>query len=165
MFRKYIIPLVALAGVAFAIFTVISGDKNPPSAPPVAEASQSPYQASVAGSGLVEASTENISIGTEIEGIVSKNFVEIGSNVKTGDPLFKIDDRFLLEELNIRRATVQLTETQVANAQYELELSESLLAKSITSIADRDRKRFAAQKAEAQRRAAIFAATKISRHH
>ena len=95
MFRKYIIPLVALAGVAFAVFTVVRGDKTPPSAPPVSEAPQSPYHASVAGSGIVEASTENISIGTQIAGIVSKIFVQIGSDVKAGDPLFKIDDRSL----------------------------------------------------------------------
>ena len=28
MFRKYIIPLIALAGVAFAVFTVLRGDKK-----------------------------------------------------------------------------------------------------------------------------------------
>jgi RND family efflux transporter MFP subunit len=150
MFRKYIIPLVAVAGVAFAVFTVVKGDKKPPSAPPVSEAAQSPYHASVAGSGLVEASTENISLGTQIAGIVSKLFVQIGSNVKAGDPLFKIDDRSRLAELNVRRATVQVAEAQLADARYELKLAESLSADRITSIEDRDRKRFAAQKAEAQ---------------
>ena len=67
MFRKYILPLVALAGVVFAIFTVLWGDKTRPPVPPVSEAAQSPYPSSVAGSGIVEASTENISIGTPIE--------------------------------------------------------------------------------------------------
>jgi RND family efflux transporter MFP subunit len=150
MFRKYIIPLVALAGVAFAVFTVVRGDKKPPSAPPVSEAAQSPDHASVAGSGIVEASTENISIGTQIAGIVAKIFVQIGSDVKAGDPLFKIDDRSLLAELDIRRATVQVAEAQLADAQYELALAESLSVERITSVEERDRKRFAAQKAEAQ---------------
>jgi RND family efflux transporter MFP subunit len=150
MFRKYIIPLVALAGVAFAIFTVVRGDKTPPSAPPVSEAPLSPYHASVAGSGIVEASTENISLGTQIARIVSKIFVQIGSDVKAGDPLFKIDDRSLLAELNVRRATVQVAEAQLADARYELALAESLSADRITSVEERDRNRFAAQKAEAQ---------------
>jgi RND family efflux transporter MFP subunit len=150
MFRKYIIPLVALAGVAFAVFTVVRGDKTPPSVTPVSEAPQSPYHSSVAGSGIVEASTENISLGTQIPGIVSKIFVEIGSNVKAGDPLFKIDDRSLLAELNIRRATVQVAEAQLADAQYELALAESLSVERITSVEERDKKRFAAQKAQAQ---------------
>lgn len=150
MFRKYIIPLVALAGVAFAVFTVVRGDKTPPTAPPVSELPQSPYHAPVAGSGIVEANTENISLGTQIAGIVSTIFVEIGSNVKAGDPLFKIDDRSLLAELNVRRATVQVAEAQLADAQYELALAESLSIERITSVEERDRDRFAAQKAQAQ---------------
>ncbi|MHB8523663.1 MAG: efflux RND transporter periplasmic adaptor subunit [Limisphaerales bacterium] len=136
--------------VAFAVFTVIRGDKKPPAVPPVSEAPHSPDHASVAGSGLVEASTENISIGTQIAGIVSKIFVQIGSDVKAGDPLFEMDDRSLLAELAIRRATVQVAEAQLADAQYELELAKSLSVEHITSIEERDRKRFAAQKAEAQ---------------
>ena len=150
MFRKYIIPLVALAGVAFAVFTVVRGDKRPPSAPPVSEAAQSAYHASVAGSGIVEASTENISIGTQIAGIVSKIFVKIGSNVKAGDPLFKIDDRSLLTELNVRQATVQVAEAQLADAKYHFTLAEALGPGTNTSMKEYQTQRFAAQKAEAQ---------------
>jgi RND family efflux transporter MFP subunit len=104
----------------------------------------------LAGSGIVEASTENISIGTQIAGIVSKIFVEIGSNVKEGDPLFKIDDRSLLAELNIRRAAVQVAEVQLADAQYELALAESLSVERIASVEELDKDRFAAQRAQAQ---------------
>ncbi len=150
MLRKYLLPLVALAGVAFAIFTVLWGDKPRPPVPPVSDAPQSPYRSSVAGSGIVEASTENISIGTQIAGIVSGIYAEVGANVKGGDPLFKIDDRPLLAELHIRRATVQIAEAQLADAQYELALAKSLSVERIASVEDRDRKRFAAQKAEAQ---------------
>jgi RND family efflux transporter MFP subunit len=150
MFRKYIIPLVALAGVAFAVFTVVRGDKTPPSAPPVSEAPQSPYRASVAGSGIVEASTENISLGTQIAGIVSKIFVEIGSDVKAGDPLFKIDDRSLLAELNVRRATVQVAEAQLADAKYHFTLAEALVPGINISMKEYQTQRFAMQKAEAQ---------------
>jgi RND family efflux transporter MFP subunit len=150
MFRKYILPLVALAGAAFAVFTVVRGDKTPPSAPPVSEAAQSPYHASVAGSGIVEASTENISIGTQIAGIVSKIFVEIGSNVKAGDPLFKIDDRAQLAELNVRRAAVQVAEAQLADAKYHLTLAEALAPGTNISEKAYQTQRFAARKAEAQ---------------
>ncbi len=150
MFRKYIIPLVALAGVALAIFTVVRGGRKPPSVPPFSEAPQSPYQSSVTGSGILEANTENISIGTQIAGIVAKIFVQIGSDVKAGDPLFKIDDRSQRAEVEIRQATVQIAEAQLADAQYELELARSLAADRITSVEARDQKRFAAQKALAQ---------------
>lgn len=150
MFRKYIIPFLALAGVAFAIFTVMRGDKTPPPAPPVSDAPQSPYQTFVAGSGIVEAGTENISIGTPIAGIVTKIFVHIGSNVKTGDPLFTLDDRAQRAELATRRAAVQVAEAQLADARYELTIAKALVAKGFISVEEHQRKGFAAQKAEAQ---------------
>jgi HlyD family secretion protein len=88
MFRKYLVPLLALAGVAVAIVAVVRDTKTTPSAPPAAEPPQPPYQAFVAGAGIVQASSENICIGTQIAGIVAKIYVQVGSNLKAGDPLF-----------------------------------------------------------------------------
>ncbi|MEO7699600.1 MAG: efflux RND transporter periplasmic adaptor subunit [Opitutus sp.] len=150
MFRKFILPVLAIAGVVFAIFEITRGDKSPPPAPPFAAAAQTPYQNSVAGSGLVEASTENISIGTQIAGIVSKIFVQIGGEVKAGDPLFAIDDRALRAELATRRAAAQVAEAQLADASYDFTLAEKLVAKDVSPTTDREKKRLAVQKAEAQ---------------
>ncbi len=119
MLRKYFIPLLALAGVIFAVYTVICGEKKPPQPPPISDAPQVPYPSFVAGSGIVEASTENISIGTQLAGIVSKIFVQIGSNVKANDPLFTIDGRALRAEAAIRRAAIHVAETQLADAKYQ----------------------------------------------
>jgi HlyD family secretion protein len=150
MFRKYIVPLLALASVALAVFAVIRGDRHPPLATPVSDAPQSPYPTSVAGSGIVEASTENISVGTPIAGIVSRIFVQVGSNVKAGDPLFAMDDRSARAKLAMRRAAVRVAEAQLADAQHELALADGLAALHLTSIEDRERKRLGTQKAEAQ---------------
>lgn len=150
MFRNYILPLLALAGIAFAIFTVVFPAKTSPPAAPVSAAPQPPYPTFVAGSGIVEASSENISIGTQIAGVVSKIYVQIGSNVKAGDPLFTIDERAVRAELATRSAAVQVADAQLADAKYKLQLSEALAAERITSVEDREKNRFAAQKAEAQ---------------
>ena len=150
MFRNTIIPLIALAGILFAVYTVLWGDKPPASAPPVSAAPQSPYPAFVAGSGIVEASTENISIGTHLAGIVAKIYVQVGSAVKIGDPLFMIDDRATLADIETRRAAVHVTETQLAEANYELALVEPLVAKGVTTSDDLKKQRFATKTAEAQ---------------
>jgi HlyD family secretion protein len=150
MFRKYVIPLIALGGVVFAVFTVVWGDKPPPSAPPVSEAPGSPYPKFVAGSGIVEASTENISIGTHVAGIVAKIYVQVGSEVKTGDPLFTIDDRATRADLAARRAAVQVAETQLAAAKYDLALVGPLVAKGVATEDDLIKQRFVTEKAEAQ---------------
>jgi HlyD family secretion protein len=150
MFRKYIIPFLAVAGVAFAVFTVLRGDRTPPQPPPFSDAPQAPYQSFVAGSGIVEASTENISIGTHIGGIVSKVFVRVGDNVKASDVLFAIDDRAIRAELIMRQAAVQVAEAQVAGGKYEIALAESLGPGNNISVKEYQRQRFALQKAEAQ---------------
>ena len=93
MIRKYVVASLALVGVGLGIWAAVRSASTMAPTPMVADAPTPPYQAFVAGAGLVEANTENIAIGTQIAGVVSKIYVQIGSQVKTGDPLFTIDDR------------------------------------------------------------------------
>jgi RND family efflux transporter MFP subunit len=150
MIRKILIPALAVAGLGIAIFTVVSGSKATVPAPPVADPAQSPYPAFVAGSGIVEASTENIAIGTQLPGIVSRIYVQIGSRVKAGEPLFAIDDRATRAELVTRQAAVQVAEAQLADSKNQLALAESITDKRAMSVEERDKRRYAVQKAEAQ---------------
>ena len=55
-----------------------------PSPPP-----ESPFSERVAAVGLVEASTENIAVGTHIAGIVHQVFVRAGQRVNTGRPALR----------------------------------------------------------------------------
>ena len=48
---------------------------------------------------MVEASNDNISLGTSLPGIVKTVFVKVGDRVKAGQPLFQIDDRELRADL------------------------------------------------------------------
>src|SRR5262249_6675661 len=88
--------------------------------------------------------------GTELPGVVSKIYVQIGSRVKAKDPLFTIDDRARRAELATRRASVQVAEAQLADSKNQLALAESITDKRAMSVEERDKRRFAAQKAEAQ---------------
>lgn len=150
MIRKFIIPLLALVGILLAAYTVFHGPPPPPAVPAIADAPQSPYRNFVAGSGIVEASTENIFVGNQIPGVVSHISVAVGGNVRQGDPLFTIDDRALLAERAIRQANVKIATAEDAEARYDLSIAEPLAAKGVTTQEDLQKKRFAAQKANAQ---------------
>ena len=150
MFRKYILPLIALLGVALAVFIALRGHKTVLPAAPVSAAPQPPYRSFVAGTGIIEANTENISVGTQIPGVVSKIYVHIGSQVKAGDPLFTIDDRAQRALVAVKTAAVQVAEAQLAHAKYELGLGEGLTEKRVLSLEDRETRRYNAQAAEAQ---------------
>ncbi len=165
--RKYGIPFIAVAFMVFALVLVVRSQpirkpSLPPIIPPV-----TPFEHTVGGVGLVEANTENIEIGTQIAGIVSKVYVVYGSFVKAGDPLFTIDDRELKAELNVKSAELQVAEAQLADAKNNLDLVESVGDKRAISVEELDRRRFAFRIADAnvaQARASLkFTETDLDR--
>lgn len=106
MFRKIILPLLALIGIGFGVYTVLGSMKPRSVAPPVSLPAQSPYVNQIAGNGLVEANTENIAIGTLVSGVVVEVPVMEGDHVKKGDVLFRLDDRDLQAQKKIAGATL-----------------------------------------------------------
>jgi RND family efflux transporter MFP subunit len=150
MFRKYILPLLAIGGIALGCIAAMRSARVTPAAPPVSEAPRPPFKSFVAGAGIVETSSENIAIGTQLPGIVSQIYVHVGSEVKTGDPLFTIDDRAQRSLVRSREAAVKVAEAELSDAQYELKLAEASAQFQVITIEQRDRDRFTVQKAEAQ---------------
>src|SRR5215472_788847 len=148
--KGFVLPVVALAALVFGVISIVQSQPRrelttPPSPPPV-----SSYAQTVAAVGLVETSTENIAVGTEIAGVVTKVYVDVGNRVKAGDPLFSIDSRATLAELAIRRAAVQVADAALAEAKYQLELGQRLTGQRVLSVEENKNRGFAAQKAEAQ---------------
>ncbi len=174
MIRKILIPLLALVGVIFAIYTVRAGSKPIVPAEPVADPSQAPFEFYVAGAGIVEASSENIAIGTPVAGVITDVYVRGGDSVKTGDPLFKLDDRALNAELEVQKALAMIkeqtlnrllaqprpedlpplqakvseAEAALADVRDELEMWQSLPDKRAVSEDVLSRRRFAVRSAE-----------------
>lgn len=100
---KWLLPSLAIIGAGVALVVVFWSQKSEPVPPIYFPAPKSPYASAIYGAGLIEASTENIAIGTPfIEPIVAIYVVE-GDQVKKGDPLLKQDTR----SLEAQRATAQ----------------------------------------------------------
>lgn len=150
MIRKYVVASLALIGVGLGIWAAVRSASTMAPTPMVADAPTPPYQAFVAGAGLVEANTENIAIGTEISGVVSQIYVQIGSQVKKGDPLFTIDDRATRATLASQQAAVKVAEAQAAQANYEDMIGRNLVEKLVISHEDADLRHYAAETATAQ---------------
>ena len=148
--KRFILPIVAMAALTFGVISVVRSQPkhettSPPSPPPA-----SSYGQTVAAVGLVETSTENIAVGTEIAGVVTNIYVDVGSRVKAGDPLFSIDSRATRAELATRQAAVHVAEAALAEAQYQLELGHRLTDEKVLSVEENKNRGYAAQKAEAQ---------------
>ncbi len=157
MLTKYLLPVLAVVGAVFAVMFVRAGGKPVPASQPVALPASAPYESYVAGSGIIEASTENIEIGTVVSGIVRSIAVRIGDTVKAGAPLFTIDDRELQADLLVKRAAVKSVEAQVAveevsraDTQSQLSRLQSLSDSRAVTQDEVDRRKFAVQAASAR---------------
>lgn len=104
--KTYTIPLLAIAGMGMAAFTVVKSSRPTIPTPPVSEPPKTPFTSSVAGSGIVEPNSQNIAIGTPVPGIVHTVAVRAGDDVDAGDVLFTIDDREMKAELASREAAL-----------------------------------------------------------
>lgn len=126
MILKYILPILAMAGFGVAVVIVLEGNRTPPVVPARSSSMNSPFNSYVYGAGIVEASTENIIIGTPASGIVTAIYVKWGEQVKKGDALFKIDDRDLQGQLPPAMAKVKEAEASLEKRQHHLSVGERL---------------------------------------
>jgi multidrug efflux pump subunit AcrA (membrane-fusion protein) len=170
--KKSLLPLIALAALIFGIISMVRSQPVieptvPPSPPP-----ESNFAHTVAAVGLVETSTENISIGTPLADVVVQVLVSVGQAVRTGDPLFQLDERYRRAELAARQADLQVAESQVkVNAaaledmKRELSFGERLPVKFAISERELTQRRSAVETAKARLEAAraqvIAAGTQI----
>src|SRR5260370_34729514 len=105
----FILPAVALGMLAFAVVHVVKAQQTLPKPPPPIEPARSPFNKTVAGAGIVEARTKNISVGSAMQGIVLEAYVpvdKVGTTVEKGDKLFKVDDRQLQAQLLTAKANL-----------------------------------------------------------
>ncbi len=110
MIRRYLLPLLSIIGLAIAIAMAVQDDRTPAKTQAVLAAATPPFSSYIFGPGIVEASTENIAVGTPVSGIVTTIYVKWGDRVKRGDPLFKVDTRDL--EAQLLPVTAKVKETE-----------------------------------------------------
>jgi len=130
MIRKYLLPFLAVLGLSAAVFMVIRGNRTVSVVQPVVQSAQTPFISSIFGPGIVEASSENIAIGTPVSGIVTAIYVNWGDKVKVGTPLFKVDTRDLEAQLLPANAKVKEVEAQLLPASAKVNEAEATAAKS-----------------------------------
>jgi HlyD family secretion protein len=122
MKHNWILPVLAgLLGV-FAIGYAIHNQRAEPALPPPVPPPSSPFGHTVAGAGMVEASTEasgtgNISVGSQLAGVVTKVAVRINQEVKEGDLLFELDPRITEATLKVHEVNVKVNEALVNAAE------------------------------------------------
>src|SRR6516165_7430031 len=135
------IPLLAIAMVSFAGWSIAAKhDPRVAASPPIA-APTNPYDDNVAGTGIVEPASEVIALAIERGGVVSRIDVVAGDRVKAGQPVFETDDRDY-------RAAIAQDEAAAAAAEASVVVIDQSLIQQRNTI---DHARAALDGAEAER--------------
>ena len=113
------LPLAALTLASFAGWFVWNSRRVEHSPAPPAMPPRSPFAATLACSGIVEAQSENIAVGSATPGVVVEVLVKVGERVEAGTPLFRLDDRDLRGELEVRKAAVSQAKAEVIRLEAE----------------------------------------------
>lgn len=162
---RLVLPGIAAGLIVFAIAT-LSRPETVVAAPPAAPATPGPKQGSVvAALGVIEPSSRTVAVATELSGVVREVFVQPGQVVERGDPLFRLDAREVAAQrttadadviaAQARRASsvaaLKSAEASVNDARAKLSLFDQVSDPRAVSVDEKDRAKFALQRASAQR--------------
>ncbi len=111
---KWITIAISIIGLALAGYVVATSGQKVPDLAPAAAPTVNPYADGIAASGMVEASTRNLTISAPVGGLVMEVLADVNDRVKAGDPLFKLDDRELRSQLLRLDAALLQAEAEVA---------------------------------------------------
>lgn len=147
----------ALIGVIAAFSLVRKMQTRPADPGPVSPPARSPYENTVAATGIVEARRENVKIASPKAGLVTKVSVKVGDRVKAGDPLFQLDDReanarvtALSAQVESARAALGTQEVEVADWTDQLGRFQKLEREKVATDDELKRRWFALETAKAR---------------
>ncbi len=144
MIRKYLLPVLAAAGVIAAIVAVVLDNGPSPRTNPVAPPPRPTFASYVAGGGVIESGSGNIAVGTPVSGIVTTVFVKWGDHVKAGNALFRLDDRDLQAQMIPALAREKESAARAEQASAQLRLAESVPDRRAISTEELNNRRSAA---------------------
>lgn len=131
-FSRQILPVIAVVGLIFAAFYILSGQPDRELSDPDREPPRTPEaladEARVAGSGIVEPSSELVQIGSALSGLVTGLYVQPGDRVSEGQTLFTVDDRAVRAQLREANAAIAEARAAIAEAQSAQATAASQLA-------------------------------------
>jgi len=133
MIKKISITVIILALVATAIFLLVSdGSADGDTGPTTVAVTKGEIIDKALAVGQIEP-RKQISVKSKVGGIIRRVFVNIGDQVKIGDPLFDIAPDPTPVEFAEAKRQVELYEVTFANIKREYDRSKSLVDKKLIS--------------------------------
>lgn len=148
MIKKISITVVILAVVAAAIFLFVSdGSASRDTGPRTVAVIKGEIVDKALAVGQIEP-RKQISVKSKVGGIVRRVFVEVGDQVKIGDPLFDIAPDPTPVEFAEAKRQVEMYEVTFDNVKREFDRSKSLVEKQLISRQEHETKEAEYEEAE-----------------
>ncbi|HEV8014834.1 MAG TPA: efflux RND transporter periplasmic adaptor subunit [Stellaceae bacterium] len=128
--RSFVLAALAVLGLLGGMAFVMKGGAPPLVAQPVSPPTIAPYPSYIAGTGILEASTQNIAVSTPVGGVVMEVAVKVGERVARGQELFRIDGRDLEAQLAVREAAAAAAHVQILEAGATLDQARDPLKRA-----------------------------------
>jgi len=140
---RYLLPALAVLSLSFAILQMTKAQQKPAPVSPPVDPGKSPFGRQVAGAGIVEPETENISVGSHVAGVVSAVHVRVDDRIRAGAPLFDLDERQMKAELAVREtmrdsAAAQLAKLEAMPRREEVPPLDAKVAEAKANLADKE---------------------------
>lgn len=119
---RVVLPVLALSMGGLGFYHVKHESQSAPPAAPPEYPARSPYEDGIAASGVVEARSENIAVGAALSGLVLEVYVpseRVGTVVKAGQALFRVDDRHLKSQLKVAEAQLAMADARLEKLQQQ----------------------------------------------
>src|SRR2546426_1403345 len=117
--KRAFLPSLALTAIIFGIISVArTHPKREPTTPPSSPPASS-FEHTVAAVGLVEPESENIALSCSVSGMVTGVYVKAGDRVQAGQRLFSLDDRDLQADLRVKRAALEAARARLAKLEEQ----------------------------------------------
>ena len=122
----FILIFISLLGLAVALGAIYYGDMEKAGSNVALPSINPPYKNFIAGTGIVEAGSKNITIGSQVTGVIKEVSVTNGDKVHKGDLLFSIDDKKAKTDLPVLEATVQTALAKMQSAKHQLDIIKKM---------------------------------------
>jgi len=122
MKRFYILLILSLIGLGIGIAAIFYGEMLKTSDTVKIPSMKLPFKSFIAGTGIVETESKNITIGSPVSGVIKKVYIQSGDKIQKGMLLFEMDDTILQSSILIAQAEIKAAEAKFTSAKDHFDL-------------------------------------------
>ncbi len=125
MKRFYSFIIISIIGLGVGIAAIFYGDTLKSSNTVTIPSVKPPFKSFIAGTGIIEAESKNIAVGSSISGIIKKVYVQSGDKIQKGMLLFEMDNTLLQSKILVAQTSIKAAEAKQISTKHYFDLIEN----------------------------------------